>query len=143
MTSSTYLVQDYINNSNAYIFLEQSLHEAYELMDKLKIDSLPVLNKDMTVNGVIKLNCINEILSQSGNKVSKLKDYKVGFLVENNKLHANICIYPHMSLKEVYSTMTYLQLKKMAVVDSVWDKKFLGIIKYEDIKNLAINALSN
>lgn len=123
-------VKDFMVLTPLFIYRENSLYNAIEIMKFYDSENLAVVEEDLTVIGVITKNQIIRELNYEI-KLKNLKTRTVLDVIKNN--NTPIVLYAGTSIYEAYSMMKFLNIKGLPVIDLPWDKKIKGYIWLKDI----------
>lgn len=125
------LVKDYMRLSPVFVFENDTLFNALEIMKKYEIEDISIIKKDYSIIGCIDKYEILKTLNKKCNNVNALKNNKI--IDEKLKLEHPIVLYPSMSIFDAYILMKCFENKYLPIVDVPWEKKIVGFLWINDI----------
>lgn len=125
-------VRDHLRLSSIFVNESETLFNALEALKKHKVESVTVVKDDFSIVGLIDKKAIIEIIvSNPQNSIGILKRLSVNTALK--KSESPVVLYPRMTVKDAYTTMKYLCVKCLPVVDVPWEKKIIGFLWLDDI----------
>lgn len=132
MRTETSQIRDCLRLSSIFVYESETLFNALEAFKKYKVESVTIVGKDFSVIGFVDKKAIIEIIiSNPQNSIGILKSLSVDVALK--KSESPIVLYPRMTVIDAYTTMKYLNVKCLPVVDVPWEKKIIGFLWIEDI----------
>jgi len=126
------LVKDYMRLSPIFVFENDTLFNALEIMKNYGIESISIIKEDYSIIGCIDKYEILRILNEKfNNNINILKNTKI--LDQNLKFEYPIVLYPGMSISDAYTLMKCFENTYLPIVDVPWEKKIIGFLWLNDI----------
>lgn len=114
-------VKEIMVSSPKYCKMDEPLQTAIEHMSNSNIGSLPVLDENKKVVGIITDRDICLSLGKEGNR--KLSDLRVEDILSNDQVHT---LYPEDNLQTALKVMRTKQVGRIPVIDK--DRNLKGIV---------------
>jgi Mg/Co/Ni transporter MgtE len=132
MENSEYLVQDFMDFNRNFVYEDNSLFDALTIMQKSKLDSIPVVKNNMTIIGTIKFEDLKKFAKKECRAI--IEATKVSTYLDATNF-TPLCLHPRMNIDDAYLAMKQFHLKIAPVIDCLWEKQLLGVLNIEDIKS--------
>lgn len=123
-------VRDIMTNTPVFVYQKSTIARVFETMKKFGLDSIPIVNDDLFLSGVVNKNFLMKLLN-SKKEDNLFKNKRVTDVID--KSIPPVVLYPDMKLEEAYSTMNYLNIKGLPVADRPWEKKIIGFLWRDDL----------
>lgn len=132
MNRDKHTVKDYIRLSQIFVFEDDSLFKALELMKNNGVDNISIVKNNCSIVGCInKFKILNILTSKFNNNINTLKNTKIS--EQNLKLDFPIILYPDMSIFDAYMLMKCFNNTYLPIIDVPWEKKIVGFLWLKDI----------
>ncbi|MDD3014594.1 MAG: CBS domain-containing protein [Candidatus Gastranaerophilales bacterium] len=132
MNNQEIKVKDHLKLSPVYVFENDTLFKALDIIKKFKIDGVTIIREDYSIVGYVEKRKIIEILKlnfHNDNNVLISKKIKDAII----KYDSPMFLYPRMTLIDAYSIMKCFNLTGLPVADVPWEKKIIGFLWLKDI----------
>ncbi|MFH0702651.1 MAG: CBS domain-containing protein [bacterium] len=132
MNTDNNLIKNYMKLLPAFVYENSTLFNVLETMKKLQVGFVSIIKEDFSIIGYIDKKKVREIIKNDFfNDVDLLKNTKIKDI--STKFNFPIVLYPRMTIMDGYSTMKYIGVKCLPVVDLPWEKKIIGFLWLDDI----------
>jgi predicted transcriptional regulator len=126
------LAKDYMRLSPIFVFKNDTLFNALEIMKNYGIENISIIREDYSIVGCIAKDEILKILSTKfNNNINILKSTRI--MDQDLKFEYPIVLYPTMSIFDAYTLMKCFENKYLPIVDVPWEKKIIGFLWLDDI----------
>jgi|GEM_PF-2261893 len=126
------LAKDYVRLSPVFVFENDTLFNALEIMKNYEIKNISIVKDDFSISGCINKHEILRILNTKFNScINALKTIKI--FDQDLKYENPIVLYPGTSIFDAYVLMKYFENKYLPIVDVPWEKKIIGFLWLNDI----------
>ena len=122
-----YQVKDIMTKNCIYIHIESTVNEAYESLNSLDVNQMPVVSFGKKIRGMINKKMILELL------IDNLENskYNLNKKIEEIKLPEIITVAPTVEIRKVAKVMIDFKLDAIPVVDE--NDILVGIVSKTDI----------
>lgn len=139
MNRSTILVKDHLQLSQIFVFEDESLFKALEIMKSKEIDTISIAKRNLSIVGCIsKSKILNILTSKFNNNIDTLKKTPITDL--DLKLDFPLTLYPNMSINDAYFLMKCFNNKYLPIIDVPWEKKIVGFLWFNEISPIVEKA---
>ena len=133
MVTSNSAVKDYMSLAPVFVYENNNLLNAIEIMRNFGAQCLPIIKEDFSIVGILDRKRILRSLSTEISLIN-LKQKKVKEIPENYT--TPVVLYQKTTIQEAYSIMKCLGVNGLPVVDLPWEKKMIGYLWLDEIKHL-------
>lgn len=122
-----YQVKDIMTKNCIYIHIESTVNEAYESLNSLDVNQMPVVSFGKKIRGMINKKMILELLMDN----LENSKYNLNKKIEEIKLPEIITVAPTVEIRKVAKVMIDFKLDAIPVVDE--NDILVGIVSKTDI----------
>ena len=122
-----YQVKDIMTKNCIYIHIESTVNEAYESLNSLDVNQMPVVSFGKKIRGMINKKMILELLMDN----LENSKYNLNKKIEEIKLPEIITVAPSVEIRKVAKVMIDFKLDAIPVVDE--NDILVGIVSKTDI----------
>ena len=122
-----YQVKDIMTKNCIYIDIESTVNEAYESLNSLDVNQMPVVSFGKKIRGMINKKMILELLMDN----LENSKYNLNKKIEEIKLPEIITVAPTVEIRKVAKVMIDFKLDAIPVVDE--NDILVGIVSKTDI----------